>query len=89
MKYDISTATVSSVSKLEKWVDDVSVLADDAKLAFSPGLEIHKCFNRCQLFNEITLAKALIRQIMNIQILLNMDNEEVRGLHANLMLGIM
>lgn len=89
---DVSTATVSSVlPKLEKWVDDVSVLKlDDAKLAFSPGKKYISVSTDVELFNEITLAKALIEagNFEYSNLLLNMDNEEVRGLHANLMLGI-
>ncbi|NLL67615.1 MAG: hypothetical protein GX236_07955, partial [Clostridiaceae bacterium] len=90
---DVSAAKVSSVlPKLEKWIGDVSVLKlDDAKLAFSPGKKYISVSTDAKLFNKITLAKILIEagNFKYTNLLLNMDNEEVKGLHSNVKLGIM
>ncbi len=90
---DVSAAKVSSVlPKLEKWIGDVSVFKlDNAKLAFSLGKKYISVSTDAKLFSKITLAKILIEagNFKYTNLLLNMDNEEVKGLHADLKLGIM
>ncbi len=89
----VSAAKISAVlPKLEKWIGDVSVIKlEDAKLAFSLGQKYISVSTDVKLFEEITLAKALIEagNFSYSNQLLNMDSEDVTGLHAALTLGIM
>lgn len=89
----VSAAKVSAVlPELEKWIGDVSVVKlEDAKLAFSLGQKYIGVSTDVKLFEEITLAKALIEagNFNYTNQLLSMDDENASGLHAALTLGIM